>query len=196
MVIGFTLFHNNKPFQPPKTSAEPANIPVISTAHSAEPTVSLNKNVSPVTAETPAPNNISPKPAQKPEQLFKSWRQAIIIKNPANIEQLSITINGMGAEAIPFLNELALDDDNERVRAFAVRSLGRMRRTDLMPLFINLLRNDSSEFVRTNAVWSLGNLGGADALAAIEKASTDDKSENIRTQAKETLNRLNSNNPK
>ncbi|MFH1228786.1 MAG: HEAT repeat domain-containing protein [Planctomycetota bacterium] len=195
LVIGLTFINGSYQKHPSELSWQ-TNAPSSTKDRNNADSSALPKNIDPINTDISSSAGITPEVPNKPEKLFKSWREAIITKNPRSIEQLGMSIAGMGAEAIPFLNELAIDDANERVRAFAVRALGRMRRTDLIPLFINLLRNDSGEAVRTNALWSLSNLGGDDTLTAIKKASLEDKSENIRKQAIETLKVMETNKTK
>ncbi|MBI4834759.1 MAG: HEAT repeat domain-containing protein [Planctomycetes bacterium] len=125
-------------------------------------------------------------------KIINAWREAIVIKRIDDITRLTREIQGMGLEAIPFLSKLAKEDENERVRAFAVRSMGSMRSADLADLYVELLRKDQSEFVRENSIWALQVLGNPKYIPALEKAAEVDKSEKIRQLAKEAINTLDS----
>lgn len=122
--------------------------------------------------------------------LMNTWREAIVVKNIKDIQGLSIAIGRYGKESIPFMQKLALEDNNERVRAFATRSLGRMRNNELNSLFIDLLKNDKSPFVRENAAWSLGLLGDSNAIVALQLVADNDESTQVRQVAKKAINSI------
>lgn len=124
------------------------------------------------------------------------WRQAIIIKSIKDIERLGLEIKRYKQDTVPFLRKLVLEDENERVRAFATRALGRMARSDLNSLFMGLLQNDTSKFVRENAAWSLGKTGNANTVSLLEKIVSQDESERVRQVAQESIENINQNNPK
>jgi len=105
-----------------------------------------------------------PESARNIGLLMNAWREAIVLKSIKDIEQISVDIGRYGKESIPFMRKLALEDQNERVRAFATRFLGRMRNADLTTFFIDLLKSDNSPFVREDAAWALGLLGDSRAL--------------------------------
>jgi hypothetical protein len=123
-------------------------------------------------------------------RLFNIWRQSVLTKNIAQINQLDSQIKGCGDEAIPFLTKLAKEDGNERVRAFAVRILGRMNIADLSSMFIDLLKNDASAYVRENSCWALGRLGNAESLEILQKAADSDPSAQVRQAASEAINNI------
>ena len=146
------------------------------------------------------PNEKGPFPTDKtlPEKdrqighLMNTWRKAVLSKNINEIKQLDMQIKGCGDEAIPFLTRLAKGDENERVRAFALRILGRMNKTDLYSLFIELLQNDRSAFVRENACWSLGRLANSDAIEVLQKTADSDVSEQVRKSAEDSIKTIKS----
>jgi HEAT repeat protein len=132
--------------------------------------------------------------ARKTEQLINTWREAIVIKDKQNIEKLGIAVNGAGAEAVPFLQKLALSDDNERVRAFAARVLGRMRKAEFAQMFRDLLEKDTSPFVRENAAWALGELKDAPSIDKLRIVADNDASEQVRAQAKKSVDNIKASN--
>ena len=125
-------------------------------------------------------------------RLFNIWRQAVRTRNISQINQLDSQIKGCGDEAIPFLTKLAKEDTNERVRAFAVRILGRMNLATLSSLFTELLKNDTSAFVRENCCWALGQLGNSESLDILQKAADSDPSEPVRKAAAQAIETIKS----
>ncbi len=120
-------------------------------------------------------------------RVLNAWREAVVIKNINDIERLSREVDKSGESAIPFLRKLGQEDPNERVRAFAVRILGRMRRTDLTDFFMDRLKNDASPFVRENAAWALGEIGAADAVPLLQTVAATDASTTVRQSAQKAL---------
>ena len=125
-------------------------------------------------------------------RLFNIWRQAVRTRNISQINQLDSQIKGCGDEAIPFLTKLAKEDTNERVRAFAVRILGRQNKANLLGLFMELLKNATSAFVRENSCWSLGRLGNSESLDILQKAADSDPSEPVRKAAAQAIETIKS----
>jgi hypothetical protein len=124
--------------------------------------------------------------------LTNAWREAIVTKNIKDIERLNLEISRFDKESIPFLRKLASEDKNERVRAFAVRVLGRKKSPDLAQLFTELGLKDASEFVRENCIWSLQQLADKKNIPVLEQISREDKSEKLRNMAKEAINTIDS----
>ena len=137
----------------------------------------------------PTDNTVTEKERQI-GRMFNIWRQSVLTRNIAQINQLDSQIKACGDEAIPFLRKLAKEDKNERVRAFAVRILGRQNKADLLGLFMELLKNDASAFVRENSCWSLGRLKNIDALDILQKVADSDSSEPVRQAAEEAISHL------
>jgi hypothetical protein len=125
-------------------------------------------------------------------QLINTWRQAIITKNIQQIKQLDLSIKSYGNEAIPFLRKLVLEGENERVRAFSTRVLGRMCQIDLADLFVELLEKDHGHFVRENAAWALGRLNDRNFVEILQKVAETDTSERVRQSALESIKIINS----
>ena len=125
-------------------------------------------------------------------RLFNIWRRAVLTRNISQINQLDSQIKACGDETIPFLTKLAREDGNERIRAFAVRILGRQNKADLAPLFTELLQNDTSAFVRENSCWSLGRLGNTSALEILQKAADSDASAPVRQAAAQAIETIKS----
>jgi hypothetical protein len=137
----------------------------------------------------PTDETVSEK-ARQIGRLFNIWRQAVLTKNISQINQLDSQIKGCGDEAIPFLTKLAKEDGNERVRAFAVRILGRQNKANLLGLFMELLKNDTSAFVRENSCWSLGRLGNSESLDILQKTADSDPSAPVRKTASEAIENI------
>lgn len=133
-------------------------------------------------------DNTVPERLRQIGNVMNAWRQAIIIKNINDIKHLELAIKSYGQEAIPFLRKLALEDDDERVRAFATRVLGRKNLPELSSLFLDLLHNDNSPFVRENAAWALGRLGDPKVIDVLQKVADSDNSEQVRQTAQESIN--------
>lgn len=131
--------------------------------------------------------------AEVPEQerriglVVNAWRQAVVMKRIKEIEQWNNQVVGYGSESVPFLKKLAAEDENERVRAFAVRVIGRMHRSDLDSFFIMLLQKDRSPFVRENAAWSLGELGNGRYIDILQSVANNDESDRVRQTARESI---------
>lgn len=125
-------------------------------------------------------------------QLINAWRDAVIAKDPKKIEQLGLAVKGLGATSIPLLRKLALEDTDERIRAFATRILGRMRNPELTPFFRGLLESDKSPFVRENAAWALGELKDSQSINKLQTIAENDASEQVRGAAKKAIDTINS----
>ncbi|HVU51246.1 MAG TPA: HEAT repeat domain-containing protein [Polyangia bacterium] len=97
---------------------------------------------------------------------MEAWRTAILEKRREEVLDLDGAFAGLPATYGPALLRLAETDPDERVRAFSVRVLGKMKNLALVDDFRRLLE-DRSEFVRGNAAWALGELakrpGGREA---------------------------------
>jgi len=98
-----------------------------------------------------------------------AWRTAILEKRREEVLELDSAFAILPARYGPALLRLAETDPDERVRAFSVRVLGKMRNLALVDDFRRLLE-DRSEFVRQNAAWALGEMaqrpGGREAAEA------------------------------
>jgi HEAT repeats len=107
-------------------------------------------------------------PEQVPEAM-EAWRTAILQKQREQVLALDGAFALLPARYGPALLRLAETDPDERVRAFSVRVLGKMKNLQLVDEFRRLLE-DRSEFVRLNAAWALGEMaqrpGGREAAEA------------------------------
>ena len=119
------------------------------------------------------------------------WRTAILVKDAPSVIQLDMTFRQLPERFTPALAKSAEKDDNERVRAFSTRVLGKLKNPDEAPLYRRLL-TDKSPYVRQNAAWALGELGpaGAPALAELQRASRSDPANDVRAAAKAALGKL------
>jgi hypothetical protein len=154
----------------------------------------------------PADNDLSAtedKPAQAArvaEQVtgaMDSWRQAILSKDPSTVLSLDAGFRGNPGRFAPALVKLAATDENERVRAFSTRVLGKLEAPALAAMFADLLE-DRSPYVRQNAAWALGELGARpDGREAAQRAATElrrleqyDAANDVRVAANSALKRL------
>lgn len=149
-------------------------------------------------AETkPVPVYYAPKKIEPPEgadpslkEMFESWREAIMKRHPQQMHQAAGDIDSCGVKAIPWLLKIYREDEQERVRAHAVRILGRLRNTSLIDFFVEVLAVDKGEDVRYNAAWSLGELRHAGAVGDLERAAVGDASEKVRREAKSAVEKI------
>jgi HEAT repeat protein len=100
-----------------------------------------------------------------------------------------LTVSNFPASFLDALMKSAEHDENERVRAFSTRVLGKLRRGDLIELLRRLLK-DESQFVRHNAVWALGELDDQESISEILRLQEDDPSPRVRQVAIEALKGL------
>ncbi len=136
-----------------------------------------------------------PPPPETPELLAKQvegamgrWRTAILVKDAPSVVALDLTFRQMPDRYRAALAAIAESDENERVRAFSTRVLGKLKNAAEAPLYRRLL-TDRSPFVRQNAVWALGELGSAagPAVAELQKASAHDPANDVRAAARAAL---------
>jgi hypothetical protein len=125
------------------------------------------------------------------------WRNAVLLKDAGTVVALDLTFRQMPDLYSSALARSAETEDNERVRAFSTRVLGKLKRPDMEPLYERLLA-DKSIYVRQNAAWALGELGAAaDGRTAAEHAVSElrhvragDPANEVRVAAKEALNKI------
>jgi hypothetical protein len=129
--------------------------------------------------------------AQQVDAVLGRWRTAILLKDASTVIALDLTFRQMPARFTPALEKSAETDQNERVRAFSTRVLGKLKSAAEAPLYQRLLA-DKSPYVRQNAAWALGELGSAasPALAELQKASAGDSATDVRVAAREALGKL------
>ncbi len=119
------------------------------------------------------------------------WRNAILVKDAPAVIALDMTFRQAPERFTPALAKSAETDENERVRAFSTRVLGKLKNPEEAPLYKRLLA-DKSPYVRQNAAWALGELGaaGAPAVAELQRASRSDPANDVRAAAKTALGKL------
>jgi len=129
--------------------------------------------------------------ATEVEGAMGRWRTAILMKDAPSVVALDLTFRQMPDRYTAALAASAESDENERVRAFSTRVLGKLKNAAEAPLYRRLLA-DKSPFVRQNAAWALGELGpaAAPALAALQKAGARDPANDVRAAAKAALAKL------
>jgi HEAT repeat protein len=131
------------------------------------------------------------------EAALAEWRSAIVIRDADMLLRVEAAFAEAPATYAEALKKSADSDDNERVRAFSTRELGKFKRVDLAPVFRKLL-DDTSPFVRKNAAWALGELGSADegraaareAVPKLRQLVKRDRADEVRAAARATLDRL------
>ena len=136
-----------------------------------------------------------PPPPETPEMIAQQvagamgrWRTAILVKDAHSVIALDQTFRQMPDRYTAALATSAEGDENERVRAFSTRVLGKLKNAAEAPLYRRLLA-DQSPYVRQNAAWALGELGPAAAptVAELQKASARDPATDVRAAAKAAL---------
>ncbi len=145
-------------------------------------------------SNTPAP----PPPPETPDQIahqvdseMMRWRAAILNKDAQTVVSCDMDFRQQPDRYRGALEKSAQNDENERVRAFSTRVLGKMHNPDEAVLFKRLLA-DPSPYVRQNAAWSLGELRGAAVIAVAElrHARARDSAEAVRAAAKDALGKV------
>jgi hypothetical protein len=146
----------------------------------------------------------SPAVPASPEEIDKrveaalgQWRTAILIRDADMLLKVEAAFLEAPATYLEALKKSAASDDNERVRAFSTRELGKVKQVDLAPVFRQLL-DDKSPFVRKNAAWGLGELGAADegraaageAIPKLRQVVKRDRADEVRDAARIALDRL------
>jgi hypothetical protein len=129
--------------------------------------------------------------AKEVEATMGRWRTAIVVKDAPSVVTLDLAFRQMPDRYRPALATTAETDDNERVRAFSTRVLGKLKNPTEAPLYQRLL-TDKSPYVRQNAAWALGELGAAaePAVAELQKTSRRDPATDVRAAAKDALGKL------
>jgi hypothetical protein len=129
--------------------------------------------------------------AREVDAAMMRWRAAILSKDAPTVIELDGDFKQRPDRYRAALEKSAQSDENERVRAFSTRVLGKLQRPEEAPLFKQLLA-DSSPYVRQNAAWALGELHGAGAVAVAElrRATSRDSAEAVRAAAKDALGKV------
>jgi hypothetical protein len=134
---------------------------------------------------------------QQVETALAAWRQAILLKDADTVLALDRSFTGDPRRFAPALVKSAEEDQNERVRAFSTRVLGKLDAPALAELFQRLL-DDKSPYVRQNAAWALGQLAGRTdgrqaakpALAELRRVEVEDPAPDVRAAASHALDNL------
>jgi HEAT repeat protein len=142
-------------------------------------------------AALPPPPETPEMTAKQVEGAMSRWRTAILVKDAQSVIALDQTFRQMPDRYTAALAKSAESDENERVRAFSTRVLGKLKNTAEAPLYRHLLA-DQSPYVRQNAAWALGELGpaAAPAVAELQKTSARDPATDVRAAAKAALAKL------
>jgi hypothetical protein len=139
----------------------------------------------------PAPPETPEMVAKQVEGVMGRWRTAILVKDAQSVVALDLAFRQMPDRYTAALAASAETDENERVRAFSTRVLGKLKSAAEASLYRRLLA-DQSPYVRQNAAWALGELGpaAAPAVAELQKASVRDPANDVRAAAKVALGKL------
>lgn len=126
---------------------------------------------------------------QRNLRIMTSWREAILNRNPETVEALDRTFAAMPTELVPSLMASAETDENERVRAFSTRVLGKLRAEESRDLLRKLL-DDRSQYVRYNAAWALGQIADRASVGRLRALARKDPSPEVRKSAADSLRDL------
>jgi hypothetical protein len=139
--------------------------------------------------DVPQPD-MSGQAAQVAGQMMR-WRTAILDRDERAVIACDLDFRQSPERYRRALEASAETDENERVRAFSTRVLGKMKVPAEAPLFQRLL-GDASPYVRQNAAWGLGELRseGAIALRELRRAEAHDSAEAVRAAAKDALGKI------
>ena len=147
------------------------------------------------------PSLLTPPSAEQVDQRVRAavaeWRTGILQRNATTVMKIDALFLETPDMYVEGLKQSAATDENERVRAFSTRELGKFKRVELAATFTRLL-DDKSPFVRKNAAWALGELGVHDGgRAAARQAEVDlrrlarrDPADDVRDAARDALRRI------
>ncbi len=153
------------------------------------------------TPEGTAPSLLTPPSAEEVDKRVQAavaeWRTGILQRNAATVVKIDAAFLETPDIYMEGLKESAATDENERVRAFSTRELGKFKRVELAATFARLLE-DKSPFVRKNAAWALGELGVQDqgraaarqAEVGLRRIARRDPADDVRAAARDTLKRI------
>ncbi len=144
-----------------------------------------------VPAAAPATGEAPPEPSEteRVAVVMKAWREAIIVGEEENVPMLSDTFAQMPDRFTAPLMKSAVEDSDDRVRAFSTRVLGMLKPPAAVETLRSLLK-DRSENVRFNAAWALGEMADQPSVAEIRRLHTQDRSAMVRQAAGQALERL------
>ena len=143
------------------------------------------------TPEPPPPPETPDQVAHQVDNLMVRWRGAILNKDAPTVVSCDMEFMQRPDRYREALEKSAQSEQDERVRAFSTRVLGKMKNPAEAALFKRLLA-DPSPFVRQNAAWSLGELGGgaSGAVADLRRARARDAAPAVRMAAKDALGKV------
>jgi hypothetical protein len=146
----------------------------------------------PETASTSAPSapESADETAKRAADAIAAWRNGVLLRDADKVVEPERTFSDAPGRYVEGLKSAAASDEDERVRAFATRELGKFKRADLAPTFERLL-DDKSAYVRKNAAWGLGELGASaearHAQAQLRLIARRDPEEAVRLAARAAL---------
>jgi hypothetical protein len=142
-------------------------------------------------ASGPPPSSVVTGPVgeERIASLMKTWRDAIVVKNPEPVERLDRLFAERPTEFLAALMVSAETDPEERVRSFSTRVLGKLRQADSLVVLRGLLK-DPSVYVRFNAAWALGELTDHQARATLLRLEQRDPSPLVRQSAGDSRRKI------
>jgi hypothetical protein len=131
------------------------------------------------------------------DDAMDAWRRAIRDKDADTVLALDSAFAILPGRYGPQLVVLAETDEDERVRAFSTRVLGKLKNVELVSVFQHLA-TDPSPFVRQNAAWALGELSSLpngrtavmEALDVLRRLEDQDSVTEVRAAATNSLKKL------
>ena len=171
--------------EPSTTSNPKPRSPIVTDSAGALRSSTPVSTVVPVLGPPSPPAKVKPK-----EPLFEIWRTALLTKNAEEVMAVERSFLGNRARFHDGLAELAEKDDQERVRSFSTRILGKFAMAGDVDLFARLLQNDPSPYVRHNAAWALGELRSGVPVEVLSRVSEGDPDEEVRAAATKALSRI------
>jgi HEAT repeat protein len=128
--------------------------------------------------------------AKRAAVAIATWRTGVLVRDADKVVQLEQTFLEAPDLYVEGLKSAAAADENERVRAFATRELGKFKRVELAAIFERLL-DDKNAYVRKNAAWGLGELGASaearHAQPQLRVIARRDPEESVRIAARTAL---------
>jgi hypothetical protein len=136
-------------------------------------------------------------PVQTVGTVMAQWRNGILFKDTDAVLADDALFRQEPARFLEALMTLAETDDDERVRAFSTRVLGKLVEPACAPLLTRLL-DDRSQYVRMNAAWALGELAvtpaghsaAAPALRSLRRLEEREPAKDTRAAAALAARRL------
>jgi hypothetical protein len=142
-----------------------------------EPAVKI---VEPALPNPPA----APAPPAPSDPLLRQWQLAIRQHDAKGVLDAQSTFHARQEDYREPLVKMAKEDPEDRVRAFSIAALGRMKWPPPEEFFIDRL-GDAHEYPRTSALNALERIGTAACLPKVDSLASSDPAEAVRAAAGE-----------